>query len=44
MKILPPSMIQMCDLLRENGFAIPEGIHHTSELAEVIASQVVKHG
>ena len=44
MNILPPSIVRMKEMLKENGFTIDENIRDTEALADCIAAQVKKHG
>lgn len=44
MNILPPAIIRMKDLLRENGFEVDDSIRDVNRLAECIARQVKHHG
>ena len=44
MNILPPAIIRMKDLLRENGFEVDDNIRDVNRLAECIARQVKNHG
>ncbi len=44
MKILPPALIRMKEMLKENGFEVPDEILSTDALADCIARQVKKHG
>lgn len=43
MNILPPSLIQMRDLLNEHGFRIPDDVQDLDALAEDIVKQVKHH-
>lgn len=42
--ILPPALIRMKELLKENGFEVPDDILSIDALADCIARQVKKHG
>lgn len=44
MHILPPALIRMKELLKENGFVVPDDILSIDALADCIARQVKKHG
>lgn len=44
MHILPPALIRMKELLKENGFEVPDDILSIDALADCIARQVKKHG
>lgn len=44
MKILPPALIRMKEMLKENGFEIGDDILSEEALAECIARQVKNHG
>ena len=44
LNILPPALLRMKDLLKENGFDVPEDVMDETALAKCIARQVKKHG
>ena len=44
MNILPPALIRMKELLKANGFDVPDDVLTEEELAKCIAGQVKQHG
>ena len=44
MNILPPALIRMKGMLKENGFDIPEDVLSTAALADCMARQLKNHG
>ena len=44
MNILPPALIRMKDMLRENGFTVGDEITDVAGLAKELARQVKRHG